>query len=78
MRGKIRREELDAATRRGLLTRPRAIPKHNRICHGDFDPSDVIPAADGKARIIDWARVTQGNTQKREFLLNRANVVDYE
>ena len=51
---------LDATTRYELHVRLEAMPQHEKVCHGDFMPSNVILAAD-KAFIIDWAHVTQGN-----------------
>ena len=37
------------------------MPKHLKLCHGDFNPSNIIIGNDGKSYIIDWAHVTQGN-----------------
>ncbi|MGI6264936.1 MAG: phosphotransferase family protein, partial [Acutalibacteraceae bacterium] len=47
-------------------------PKHNKLCHGDFSPSNVIIRSDGTAFIIDWAHATQGNASAdaaRTYLL---------
>ncbi len=54
-------KELDATTRYELLTRLESMPKHDKLCHGDFNPSNVIVAKNGKMTIIDWAHATQGN-----------------
>lgn len=54
-------KELDATTRYELHTRLESMPKHNKLCHGDFNPSNVIVAEDGTMSIIDWAHATQGN-----------------
>ena len=54
-------KEVDATTRYELLTRLESMPKHNKLCHGDFNPSNVIVAEDGSMSIIDWAHATQGN-----------------
>ena len=35
-------KDLDATTRYELLTRLESMPKHNKVCHGDFNPSNVI------------------------------------
>ena len=40
-------EQLDANTRYDLLTRLDGMPKHTKLCHGDFEPSNIIVAADG-------------------------------
>lgn len=52
---------IDATTRYELLTRLEGMPKHTKLCHGDFNPSNIIVGEDGKPSIIDWAHVTQGN-----------------
>ncbi len=54
-------KELDATTRYELLTRLGSMPKHDKVCHGDFNPSNVIVAKNGKMTIVDWAHATQGN-----------------
>lgn len=54
-------KELDATTRYELLTRLESMPKHNKVCHGDFNPSNVIVAKNGKMTVVDWAHATQGN-----------------
>ena len=37
------------------------MPKHNKVCHGDFNPSNIIIKEDGTAYILDWSHATQGN-----------------
>ena len=54
-------KELDASTRYELLTRLESMPKHDKLCHGDFNPSNVIYGKNGKLTIVDWAHATQGN-----------------
>lgn len=61
MQRKISSTELDATTRYELHTRVNSMKKHNKVCHGDFVPSNVIITAAGDAYVIDWAHVTQGN-----------------
>lgn len=61
MNRKIDETDLDATTRYELHTRLAGMPKHNKVCHGDFRPSNVIVGDDGVNYIIDWAHVTQGN-----------------
>lgn len=61
MNRKINETDLDATTRYELHTRLEGMPKHNKVCHGDFRPSNVIVGDDGVNYIIDWAHVTQGN-----------------
>ena len=61
MNRKISQAELDATTRYDLHTRLNGMPKHNKVCHGDFNPSNIIIAEDGTPYIIDWSHATQGN-----------------
>lgn len=61
MNRRICASELDATTRYDLHTRLEGMPKHNKVCHGDLNPSNIIIAEDGAPYILDWAHVTQGN-----------------
>ena len=72
MNRKISQSNLDATTRYELHTRLEGMPKHNKVCHGDFNPSNVIIAEDGTAFILDWSHATQGNASAdaaRTYLL---------
>lgn len=72
MMRKISETELDATTRYDLQTRLEGMPKHNKVCHGDFNPSNVIITKQGEAYVIDWAHATQGNASAdaaRTYLL---------
>lgn len=61
MQKKISASDLDATVRYELHNRVNGMKKHNKVCHGDFVPSNVIITPAGDAYIIDWAHVTQGN-----------------
>ena len=61
MNRKISLTDFDATTRYELHTRLDGMPKHDKLCHGDFNPSNIIISPDGTAYIIDWAHATQGN-----------------
>ncbi len=61
MNRKIAMADLDATTRYDLHTRLEGMPKHNKVCHGDFDLSSVIITDDNTPYILDWAHATQGN-----------------
>ena len=61
MQGKISQTDLDATTRYDLHTRLAGMHTHNKVCHGDFRPSNIIIGNDGVNYVIDWAHVTQGN-----------------
>ncbi|MDD4112026.1 MAG: phosphotransferase [Herbinix sp.] len=53
-------KDLDATTKYELLMRLDSMPKHTKLCHGDFLPSNII-INDSGAYIIDWSHATQGN-----------------
>ena len=72
MNRKISEADLDATTRYELHTRLESMPKHNKVCHGDFNPSNIIIKDDGTPYIPDWSHVTQGNASAdvaRTYLL---------
>ncbi len=72
MNRKIGQSELNATTRYDLHTRLEGMPKHSKVCHGDFNPSNIIIAEDGTPYILDWAHATQGNASAdaaRTYLL---------
>ena len=74
MNGKISMTTLDATTRYELHTRLEGMPKHKKVCHGDFNPSNIIITEDGTPFVIDWAHATQGNASAdaaRTYLLFR-------
>ncbi len=72
MNQKIAQTDLSATLRYDLHNRIEATPRHNDLCHGDFNPSNVIINENNEAYIIDWAHATQGNCEAdaaRTFLL---------
>ena len=72
MNRKISMADIDATTRYDLCTRLEGMPKHTKVCHGDFNPSNIIITEDGKAYILDWSHATQGNASAdvaRTYLL---------
>ena len=72
MNNKISESTLDATTRYDLHTRLEGMPKHKKVCHGDFNPSNIIIAEDGTPSILDWSHATQGNASAdaaRTYLL---------
>jgi tRNA A-37 threonylcarbamoyl transferase component Bud32 len=52
---------LDASTRYDLHTRLESLPRHNKVCHGDLYPSNIIITPEDEAYILDWSHATQGN-----------------
>lgn len=72
MNMKISQADIDATTRYDLHTRLESMPKHNKLCHGDFNPSNIIVDDNGEAYVIDWSHATQGNASAdvaRTYLL---------
>ncbi len=61
MNRKIDLTNLDDSIKYELHTRLEGMPKHNKLCHGDFNPSNIIIKDDGTAYFIDWSHATQGN-----------------
>ena len=72
MHNKISASGLDATTRYDLHIRLDSMPNHNKICHGDFNPSNIVLTPDGTPYILDWSHATQGNASAdaaRTYLL---------
>ncbi|MCH5185829.1 MAG: phosphotransferase [Oscillospiraceae bacterium] len=69
---KISQSNLDATTRYELHTRLNGMKKHKKVCHGDYNPSNVIITAGGTPYVLDWSHATQGNASEdaaRTYLL---------
>ena len=63
---------IDENTRYELMQRLEGMKNHTKLCHGDFNPSNVIIKENGEVYVIDWSHVTQGNVSAdaaRTFLL---------
>lgn len=59
-------------TKYELLQRLAGMKDHAKLCHGDFEPGNIIIKEDGSYYIIDWAHVTGGNASAdaaRTFLI---------
>ena len=61
MHGKISASSFPATTRYDLHTTLESMPKHLKLCHGDFNPTNVIITPKGDWRVIDWAHVRLGD-----------------
>lgn len=75
-RRKLAEADIDDTTRYELLQRLEGTKNHEKLCHGDFNPSNVIINANGEYSIIDWAHATQGNASAdvaKTFLLFSLN-----
>ena len=69
---KICQTDLSATVRYDLHTRLEAMPNHSKLCHGDFNPSNILISEDGTPYILDWAHAAQGNASAdaaRTYLL---------
>ena len=65
-------EELNPVNRYDLMTRLDSTPKHVKLCHGDFQPSNIIVKDDGTMYVLDLVHATQGNASAdvaRTYLL---------
>lgn len=51
---------IDDVKKHELLTRLEAMPKHIKLCHGDFSPDNIIVNDEG-AFVVDWLKAKQGN-----------------
>ena len=57
----ILNSSLEATVRYELHTRLLNLPNHKNVCHGDFNPSNIIIRPDGSHCILDWSHATQGD-----------------
>ena len=55
------KDTVSATIRYELHVRLDSMPAHKKLCHGDFNPSNVVVRPDGSMTILDWAHATQGN-----------------
>ncbi len=58
---KINQTDFDDVLKYELHARLEGMPNHVKLCHGDFNPSNVIVKDNGEMFIIDWSHATQGN-----------------
>lgn len=54
-------EHVNATTRYNLLERLDGMKLEFKVCHGDFNPTNVIVDDEGKLAVCDWAHATQGS-----------------
>ena len=77
------KDTIDATARYELCTRLNSMPAHTKLCHGDFNPTNVIVKEDGSMAIVDWSHATQGNASGdaaityQEFALKNPDLADY-
>ena len=51
---------IDDVKKYELLTKLEAMPKHVKMCHGDFTPENIIVNDEG-IFVVDWLKAKQGN-----------------
>ncbi len=51
---------IDDVKKYELLTRLESMPKHVKLCHGEFTPENIIINKDG-TYVVDWLKAKQGN-----------------
>lgn len=72
MRDRIAKTNLGDDVKTELLKRLEELPRHHKLCHGDFNPTNIIVSDDGKPYILDWSHATIGNASAdvaRTYLL---------
>lgn len=81
MRNKISQTTLDETTKYDLCSRLDGTPRHVKLCHGDFNMTNIIITEKGEKYILDWSHVTQGNASAdaaRTYLLYKLENKDKE
>ncbi|MCR5216940.1 MAG: phosphotransferase [Lachnospiraceae bacterium] len=77
LKDKIQRQiqELDCineAQKFDLEAKLQGMPKHNKLCHGDYEPKNIIVDKKGNLHVVDWVHASQGNASAdvaRTYLL---------
>ena len=65
-------DELSDITRYDMRTKLDSMPKHTKLCNGDFNPTNIVVREDGSMCVLDWVHATQGNASAdvaRTYLL---------
>ncbi|WP_124068337.1 aminoglycoside phosphotransferase family protein [Clostridium sp. E02] len=65
-------DDLNDVTKYDMRTQLDSMPKHYKLCHGDFNPSNIIVKEDGSMYVLDWVHASQGNASAdvaRTYLL---------
>ncbi len=57
----IARSDFDDKTRSLLFYALENLPEDTRICHGDFEPANILVAEDGTPYILDWSEMALGH-----------------
>lgn len=65
-------DDLNDVTKYDMRTQLDSMPKHYKLLHGDFNPSNIIVKEDGSMYVLDWVHASQGNASAdvaRTYLL---------
>lgn len=54
-------EEVSPASRADFLVRLESMDVDVKLCHGDFQPNNIIVTENGAFYVLDWAHATRGN-----------------
>lgn len=63
---------IDDATKYDLQSKLEGMPKHTKLCHGDYGPKNIIVDSEGELHVVDWVHASQGNASAdvaRTYLL---------
>ena len=52
---------LPSEVRHALQVRLESLPEYRQLCHGDFEPSNLLLTEDGSPCILDWPHAAEGN-----------------
>lgn len=52
--------DLPETLREQLLSLVWQLPREDTVCHGDFEPSNILLTQGGDVRVLDWAEATRG------------------
>lgn len=75
----INKSLLDKSLKIDLLDMLNTSPKHNKLCHGNLTPHNIIITGD-KYFITDWNHATQGNATAdiaRSYIWMKINMPEY-
>lgn len=66
LKGKLSRQisetkEINPASHYDLITRLNGMPRQSKLCHGDFQPNNIVVKPDGTMFVLDWVHATQGD-----------------
>ena len=61
MKMKLGQADLRATVRFDLIAKLEAMPREKMLCHGDFNPTNIIVSDDGTPTVIDWSHAAQGS-----------------